>query len=214
MTPMGEDRHEGSSGTLGNEETVHVTTEEIAAYLERSLSNAEQATIEAHLTECALCREDVAQAWDLIHPKAPRKRWLYAIPPAAAAAVVAFLLLAGPRSAGPPEPTWETRQRTERASEREAVASIAPVTPLPEAPVDPDRIMFTWRGIGGQPSYTLTLTAENGEAMWTAGTSDTSLVLPPDIRLEPGRLYFWYVDALLADGRSATSGLQSFTTRQ
>jgi hypothetical protein len=68
--------------------------------------------------------------------------------------------------------------------------------------------MFQWRSRQGD-SYRVTVLTESGEPVWTAETTDTSISLPTGITLEPGRGYFWRVDAV-ADGLSATSGVQRF----
>ncbi len=61
--------------------------------------------------------------------------------------------------------------------------------------------------------YVLTVTDENGDVVWTAETSDTSLVLPRGVDLKSGSRYYWYVDALLDDARSSTTGVREFTIR-
>jgi hypothetical protein len=44
--------------------------------------------------------------------------------------------------------------------------------------------------------------------VWTESTSDTTLAPRAAAKLSRGGSYFWYVDALGPDGRSATTGVQ------
>ena len=76
------------------------------------------------------------------------------------------------------------------------------------AEVSRDSLVFRWRSEGTGVHYLLTVTDENGDVLWTAGTSDTSLALPLDVGLVPGQRHFWYVDALLEGARSSTTGVR------
>jgi hypothetical protein len=67
---------------------------------------------------------------------------------------------------------------------------------------------FTWHR-RSTDTYRITVLAQNGEPLWSQETSDTSVTLPAAVVLEPGRTYFWRVDAI-ADGIAATSGPQRF----
>ena len=71
--------------------------------------------------------------------------------------------------------------------------------------------MFTWRSVAEGATYRLSLTDEAGDVLWTVNTPDTTVALV-DIMLEADQLYYWYVDALLHDGGSATTGVQQFMT--
>ena len=59
-------------------------------------------------------------------------------------------------------------------------------------------------------SPTVTVADAGGDPVWRTETRDTAVVLPPDVSLEPGARYVWFVDALLPDGGSATSGVHRF----
>lgn len=73
-------------------------------------------------------------------------------------------------------------------------------------------LRFVWRSAGPAATYRLTLTDPSGAPVWTSSAPDTAVVLAETVKLEGGRAYFWYVDALLPDGRSATTGVQQFRT--
>jgi len=70
-----------------------------------------------------------------------------------------------------------------------------------------------WSAVAGEPTYRLTLTDASGQPVWTTTTTDTSITLPPNVILQQRKRYFWYVDALRADGRAASTGVRRFTTR-
>jgi hypothetical protein len=53
----------------------------------------------------------------------------------------------------------------------------------------------------------------SGGTVHSEASSDTALLLMDSGMLVPDQAYFWYVDALLADGSTATTGVQRFSTR-
>jgi hypothetical protein len=75
-----------------------------------------------------------------------------------------------------------------------------------------DSTGFAWRAIEGAVAYRLTITDSAGDEVWSQTSSDTSRPTPP--RLQPKKMYFWYVDALRNDGVSATSGVRRFQLRE
>jgi hypothetical protein len=58
--------------------------------------------------------------------------------------------------------------------------------------------------------FRFTLTGQSGEPLWFHETSETSVSLPSEVELRPGETYFWYVDVLLPDGRTGTTGVLDF----
>ena len=91
--------------------------------------------------------------------------------------------------------------------------AISVVAPRERAAVEPSRVVFIWRRGESGGMYRLTLTDESGSERWTGDTSDTTVALPGDVSLQRGRIYFWYVAALQANGRSVSSGLHQFVAR-
>lgn len=69
---------------------------------------------------------------------------------------------------------------------------------------------FRWTGVAGATGYRLTLRDANGDALYSAETSDTALELPASVVLEGGAAYAWSIEALPAErrGRPATAGFQ------
>jgi putative zinc finger protein len=182
----------------------HLESGEVASYLDRALSPAEQAQVETHLADCAECRGEVIAVSRLRHTRS-RPRWLILGPAVAAAAIALFLFA---RPAETPAPGTVLRE-----GEEPPRATVALVAPAEGAAIPTRSPTFTWRSIGAGVSYRLTLTDERGDVVWTATSSDTTGHAPSDVRLQAGRQYFWYVDALLPDGRSVTSGARQFTAR-
>jgi hypothetical protein len=169
--------------------------------------------LETHLLTCDTCREEarlgLAIRAELGAPAAqarvrslPRRGpWL--ILGAAAAAAVVFVI-ARPIS----------RDRSDSPVSRgrdEGTPVIADVSPAPGAVVSAASAGFIWRSAGTGAQYRLTVTSEQGDIVWTDASTDTVQHVPPTARMQRGKTYFWYVDALLPDGTTATSRVRRFT---
>jgi hypothetical protein len=185
-------------------DSQHLPPELIAAYLARGISETERRAVQHHLLDCRSCRRDVAEAAAL-GTRRRSLRWVAIAVPAAAAAAALFLMV--PNQEAPPTTT------AIRGPGTEGVRQFAAVTPGEGARVSGDSVVFRWRSEGSGVHYVLTVTDENGDVVWTAATPDTTLVPPRSAGLKPGSRYFWYVDALLADARSSTTGIREFAIR-
>jgi hypothetical protein len=185
----------------------HLPDSVLAAYLDRALSATARAAADAHLTECAACRDDLvalaALARSTRRPKALRVGG-----PIVAIAAAVVLLVLGP---------WRARHEStgvdgERLRETTAVtgARLRAIAPVDGVLLQPDSVRFTWQREAGDAGYHLTLTDEGGSVQWALDTSDTTVALPDSVRLQRGRTFYWYVDALSADGRTRATGLQRF----
>ncbi len=98
---------------------------------------------------------------------------------------------------------------------RDGTSSLAPAVSI-EVLSPPDtarhgQLEFSWQNVGAEVRYRFNLTRSDGEEVWSGATAETTLVLPPAVRLSEGTTYFWWVDALLLDGRSVTTEVQSVT---
>lgn len=179
----------------------HPDSNRLAAYAERRLSPAERVAVEDHLADCAECRQDVTVAALVLGGERRRRFWRTAAPLAAAAVVVVALLPRGEPAATP--------ERYRPGAPREGVTTIRAWTPE-SGPKPRDSLRFVWGPVGASTLYRVTITDAGGGIAWTASTEDTVAGMPDSVRLEPGRRYHWYVDALLADGQRATTGLRDF----
>ena len=83
---------------------------------------------------------------------------------------------------------------------------VAVIVPEDGASVRRTDLSFVWRSVEADARYRFTLTNVLGEDIWSVDTADTVLIVPDDVSLQPGESYLWYVDALLLDGRSVTTG--------
>lgn len=185
-------------------DTQHLEPDRIVAYLARELPADELRSAQQHMLECQDCRRDMAEASQLAGDGRPR-RWLALAVPAAAAAIALLVVFSGQGSDPDPAIT--------RGPGAEGVRQFAAVSPAVGARVAGDSVTFVWRSEGSGAHYAVTVTDENGDVVWTVGTSDTTVVPPRGVELTAGRSYFWYVDALLEGARSSTTGVQEFAIR-
>lgn len=187
----------------------HLDTEQIAAYLDRNMTPEELPRVEAHIAECERCRREALAATRIVGMRA-RRRWLYAGAPLVAA-VVASILLVSQRDTETPEQVFGA-DATVRTSADEGLLQVTIVAPAPGSAVRVGNRTFRWRSLGTDVLYRFTLTNQEGEPIFTGDTSDSALTLPGEVALEPDARYFWRVDALLPDGRSATTRMLEFHT--
>jgi hypothetical protein len=185
--------------------TDHIDEDELASYLDRTLSDADRRLIEAHLSACDECRAEVIASREAVS-SAPTlggsrfRSWRIIGGAVTAAAVIVVI---GTLS----------RSRTDRDIERDANTTVPAVTivnPADGSPLGTDRIV-TWRALAENTSYRVTIADQSAQPIHTTTVRDTSAVIPQSVSLVAGRKYFWYVDAIRTDGTTATSGLKSFT---
>ena len=192
--------------TLVTTNQRHLTAEDVAGFLDRRLTTLERVDIEEHLAGCGRCRGEVAAVRRLVTDK-PARRALALPLTFAAAAAIAFLLFSVVRP--DPESAAE-RVRTPAVVPGDAPERITVLRPADGDTVQAARAALEWASLGGDPTYRITVTDATGQPVWSRTTTDTSLMVSPAI-LEPRRTYFWYVDALRADGRAASTGVRRFT---
>ena len=199
---------------MSNESAMsHLSSAEIAAYVDGKLAAEEKGRIQSHLADCSECRAEMTELTDLLHAHGRRKRWALAGSGVAAAVAVILLFIASPLSREAPEQVRAIRS-PEGAALREAVPTISVAAPAPDATVEQTALVFTWRPVGEGSVYRLAVTDEGGDPVWHGETYDTTALFPSDVVLEKDRIYLWYVDALLADGQTATTGVLRFRTAE
>jgi|SRR5690348_603429 len=202
--------------TVNVNSTSHLTSDELAGYLDRRLDAPSLARLEAHMAECAECRAEVVDVSALLESArgvaAPARTvrvtrrtaltWL------AAAGVVAIACL----------PLLQRAVRSVDDSSRVRAAKATParieIVGPREGLVSALAVVFTWRPVEGTSTYRLTLTDSSGTALFNAVTSDTSVAPPADVAIRRGSSYLWYVDGLTSDGRTLSSGVHSFSTQR
>ncbi len=179
----------------------------VAALAEGSLDADARARALRHVAGCALCRRAVASVAEAladgpitheieIVEGRRRGRWLRISVPLAAAAVVLLLL----RSPG----------GDSTARHRGGGAEQGPVAIGPIGTVAAVRF-FDWTRVVGSNLYRVTLFDTGGAVVYETQVTDTTLVLPDSVRLDPGRLYLWKVQARTEWDRWSASELVQFT---
>jgi hypothetical protein len=180
---------------------AHLEVREVVGYLAGTLTSAEREWVEFHLADCADCTSEVVSARRLHQANRAPVRRLAAV--AAAAAAVAGIALLGPELVHR-EPAGTPSVRG--AESRPAVTVVLPANRavLGAAP------NFTWRAVPGATAYRILVSRPDGDSVWATTTSDTTVRGPEEVsRAGPG-LYYWYVDVLLDDARSAAGLVHEF----
>lgn len=193
--------------TTGGSSSEHRSPEEIAAYLCDELHGVDRERFQAHLAECRACRWEVTSAQRLTRAR-PRETGR-GIALAAAIILAAALVTLDVRGRGAGRQPEAERRATERAAGAQTIEIVSPGDGRADASPP---VVFVWRGRPGNFVYRVTLSADDGRTLWTGDTRDTTITLPPTVRLDRGARYFWYVDALESDAHSSTSGVHRFST--
>lgn len=191
----------------------HLSAEEVAAYIDGTIAEAERERVEAHAAACAECRNEIAEVAATLRRHHAAKKWRVVVPVAAAAAAVALLIVNPFSLETGPERTGRFRG-PEVTADREGAVEIRVLEPPTDSAVRTMGVAFAWHAGGVGASYQLTVTNDEGGVVWSFATTDTVASLPDTIELEPGATYYWYVDGLLEDGQHATSGVRSFITQR
>jgi hypothetical protein len=177
----------------------HLKVEEVSGYLGGTLSPTMRDRAGRHLADCEECTAEVVAVHRLRRLERSPGRWIGAT---AAAAAVAGLVMVGPglirRPVGDP---------LVRGSEPSV--AIAAVRPSDGAELEAAGD-FVWQGVAGATAYRVTVSRQDGDSVWAVSTSDTTTRASEELlRAGPGR-YYWYVDALLEDGRSVSGPVHEF----
>jgi len=210
---MTEDSQGDSNMNFANALKGHLVVGDLAAYLEGKLDDERVDQVESHLSACHECRSELSSAARALREvrRAKRKgmRW-----PAVAAAAAIVLLLGGAVVADRLAEDGGVFRGDEGSRQTEGVPLLQPVQPISGSLVARDSLRFEWLSLGGAAGfYSFTLTDLEGDVLWRGTTRDTFLSLVDEVALESGSTHFWYVDALLDEAASATTGIQEFRTK-
>ena len=179
----------------------HLSGEEVAAYLDRAVSESARARIEAHLDECDSCRDEVVDVWRLLRRRSATRRWLGGVGIAAAAAAVVLLTVQAGGLGWLPGSTYREDPGTSTA----APMPIAPLGTVPGVHV------MTWTSVPRADRYRVRLFDAGGAVLWETVIPDTSTAVPPTVVLTPAVAYYWKVEARTGLDRWAASELMRFT---
>jgi Putative zinc-finger len=183
------------------EERTHLSPETVAGYLDGDLPREQLQQVELHLASCDECRIELAELRRLQRGRL-RRQWARLLIPAVAAAALVFAFVI-PRGG---------TKRSDVRSGSNVEERLGVVSPPPSAEIGPGPIEFVWHAAGPGASYVITLQEPDGRPVWTSALSDTTAVVPDSIPLVPGN-HWWFVDALLPNGRSVSTGVQRLTRR-
>jgi hypothetical protein len=189
-------------------DSPHLTSEQVAAYLDDTLSEAECADVKAHLADCDACRREIVSVSRLVEGAPRSRRRFIALSTIAAAAAVVFILVARPSSHSGSTASTPLRGVPTRAAS-EGATTVRVIAPIGQQPTS-EAIVFVWHPASPGATYRLTLTDDDGGKLWIGSTNDTTLTIPKSTAVLPGQSYHWYVDVLQADAAAATSGITSF----
>ena len=209
------------SDAIDADQRDHPSENVLAAFLDGTLGARERAGVEAHLERCIACRHALADTVEVldasnVEPSArlmptstrrQRRVPLIAIGMALAASIAGVAVLRrAPQSIGDVES--RTRNAAPTALD-ERIPPLPVIAPVNGAERVNEHPTFAWRSTRAD-RYSFKLLSEEGAAVWSSETTDTTVVLPADVRLDRGRSYFWRVDALAA-GIVASARAQRFT---
>lgn len=124
---------------------------------------------------------------------------------AAAAAAVILLWPGGPPDAAAPDRLRSGPQPTDE------LVRLTPLTPQAETTEAGVVLTLSWEPAEDDLTYRVSVTDAAGELLASTETTESSTTLDAIGAASSGDLLFWYVDATLANGESASTGVQSLT---
>lgn len=181
----------------------HPSASDVAAFVDRLLPDVARERMEAHLADCARCRDELAACTRLVRSAPPkRRRILVSGVSVAAAATIVFVVLSLPRKQVP-------EVVRERGSSP-ALGEIAVVSPRPRSTIASGDIRFVWRADSGAAGYKVIVTTQTGTTVWFHESTDTSITPQPEAIFVPGDEYYWRVESSRGNGGTASSQTESF----
>jgi hypothetical protein len=191
------------------EAMTHLDADTVAAYVDGRLGPQERSGVESHLAFCVVCRDEVVSVRQMLASFQPVARRFPM--PRQLAAAAALILAVGLPLAG----KWggTSDEVPVRQPGSATVSAVVAVEPAADAALAGGPVRFVWRAADPGSTFRVRIVDEAGSTVWSVETGDTVASLPGEVTLRPGAAYYWYVDALAADGRSMTSGAQRFTVR-
>lgn len=187
------------------QDTSHLSSEALAAFLSRRVRGPEQAAIEEHLAACPGCRAELTAAHRVRAQRERPKRLVTRIGAAAAVLAVVALGLRSP-------PTQDVRGAPVFRGP-DSTPAIRTVSPAGGSRVDRGDLRFVWSGAGSEYLYRVLVLDSAGAEVWRAESADTALAPGAEVQLVSGGPYTWYVDAVGPTGDSLSSGPVSFGIR-
>jgi hypothetical protein len=184
----------------------HLDPNEIVAYIDHATSGEQRARLELHLARCADCRAEVRDAGRIIASLPVNRPWRRRGAFGAAAVAAALLIVAVLPRSGSDRSSLQHREAA-------VAATISPVILAPVRLVD-SLGTFVWRSVPNASRYEVRVFDANGSVVWHEETTDTLLHAPIAAGIQPGRPYYWRVQANVGYDRHVASELTEFTIRR
>ena len=182
----------------------HLDADIIARAAAGSLSSAERVEALAHADICESCRADLTYV--IGFERRGRRRRAAVITGVVLSLGLAVIVVRP--AASPTVPSAGVR------SGEEGIPIVTSYLPSNGADVVGDSVRFVWQDMGPDTHYRFSLSTATGAPVLDRAVSDTSLYVAVTPPVEAGEAYFWFVDALLADGGAARSSVWRFTIRE
>jgi hypothetical protein len=205
--------------------------QEIAAYFDGRIADAERQTMERHLADCRFCLarigmlnrqqeeggtqrvpEEMLASAKRLSNTAPARRFKRAPAWATAAVVViSVFLVMNSRQVSAPSPgtgpAEEIRSgeysRQLRNMDRSAM-SLDVLTPTLGGAVTPGSLI-RWTEIPDNIHYNIFVLSNAGDVLWTERLQSTEWILQQSLNLATGSEYFFRIEAVLPDGGTVSS---------
>ncbi|MEO7477196.1 MAG: zf-HC2 domain-containing protein, partial [Gemmatimonadales bacterium] len=171
--------------------------DQLVGYVRGSLEAAPHARVERHLADCRPCANEIG---DLVRLSGRKRSWFRPVPAGAMAAAAALFLVVWINRPPSPDPA---------ATREQPLAGIAAPVPLSPSGKAATPVVFSWAAEGGV-LYRVVLFDSLGSALFDGAAPTRALSLPDSIRLVPGALYLWKVEAEVAPDRWVSSDLVRF----
>jgi hypothetical protein len=173
----------------------HLGADDIAAYLEARLPEAERARVEQHLAACDACRAELIAVSRVLHSRPSRRRWYVPVGIGVAAAAL-FLIWLMPADNGV------------KFREPAVTTTVAPVAIAPRGAVRAP-VRLIWTRVPHAARYRVTVFDSSGTVIWESQTRDTATAAGVQLN---GR-YLWQVEAETGFDRWIRSDVVEFSIR-
>ncbi len=180
----------------------HLAPDDLAAYLDRTLSAEHRSEVEAHLAWCDDCRDELRDIRAILRGAQPKRRRRAWVGPAIAAAAAIVLLITIPRGPSPSDTDPMHRDAPVRVDQRPGIGVTADI------PDQPGAYLLSWSRIDRADRYRVSVFDSTGTVAWRTETRDTSAILPPSAGLVSDNRYLWRVDARVGIDRWVESTLE------
>jgi hypothetical protein len=177
-----------------------VSGEQLLALAEGHLAEADALAVADHAMACAQCREEYALLRSMIQAKPESAS---AVPRRLALAASVVLVLGAAA-------IWQVVRARAGEQMRGGAAAVQLVQPDARAG---SALTLVWHRVPGATRYDVELLDASGATLHQATARDTSLIVPPTVRLSAGAEHRWWVRAVLADGREIRSNIETFRIR-